>query len=71
MEFDRALLMSDDSAEEGRIATGGMRVAELVLDCKVSLMWGLRGRSIDSATGTSVCLLLDDPREGPDEVDDA
>lgn len=72
VEADLTRLMSGvDCAEDGRLAGGGRSVDELVFDCMVSLSSGVRGRGNDSPTGTSVCLLLKEPREGADEVDDA
>lgn len=72
VEADLTRLMSGvDCAEDGRSAGGGRSVDELVFDCMVSLSSGVRGRGNDSPTGTSVCLLLKEPREGADEVDDA
>ena len=72
VEADLTRLMSGvDCAGDGRLASGGRSVDELVFNCMVSLSSGVRGRNNDSPTHMSVCLLLKEPREGADEVDDA
>lgn len=72
VDADLALLRSGvECAEDGRMAEGGSRVDELVLGCMVSPSSEVRGRDDDSPIEISVCLLLSDPREGADEVDDA